>query len=176
VTGKSACLPCHRFILPCGKTREPFSLAHEIERPGAVADDAGTVSRNLVSSTLSQSGVNEYWLTAARKGRISGRNEPNRTQSCDFWAQKPPIFAQNGTRKSPLIMFRRRELMMLALGAAAQAYAWKTTNILTYMDFTKRNQFSPDVKERLPGRANQLAEERRVISPNSRRGVHRGAS
>ena len=108
--GKSACLPCHRFILPCGKTREPFSLAHEIERPGAVADDAGTVSRNLVSSTLSQSGVNEYRLTAARKGRISGRNEPNRTQSCDFWAQKPPILAQNGTRKSPLIMSGRREL------------------------------------------------------------------
>jgi hypothetical protein len=40
-----------------------------------------------------------------------------------FSAQKPPIFAQNGTRESPLIMFGRRKLIMLALGAAAQAHA-----------------------------------------------------
>jgi hypothetical protein len=35
--GKSSCAPCHRFILPCGITSEPFSLAHEVEWPGAVA-------------------------------------------------------------------------------------------------------------------------------------------
>ena len=75
--GKSACPPRHRFILPCGITSGPFSLAHEIDCPGAVAYDAGSVSRNLVSSSLRQSGVNECWLTAARRGRISRRNEPN---------------------------------------------------------------------------------------------------
>ena len=75
--GKSACPPRHRFILPCGITSGPFSLAHEIDCPGAVADDAGAVSRNLVSSSSRRSGVNECWLIAARTGRISRRNEPN---------------------------------------------------------------------------------------------------
>jgi hypothetical protein len=61
-----------------------------------------------------------------------------------FSASKPPIFAQNGTRKSPLIMFWRQELI---IPPVAGAVASKTTYILTYSGFTKQTQFSPDIKE-----------------------------
>jgi hypothetical protein len=47
---------------------------------------------------------------------------------------------------------------LLALGGPAQAMRRKITNILTYMDFTKQTQFSPDIKERLPDGANRLTE------------------
>ena len=46
----------------------------------------------------------------------------------------------------------------------------KTTNILTYMGFTKQNQFSPDIKERPPDGANRLTEERRG---KWRKAIHR---
>jgi hypothetical protein len=68
-----------------------------------------------LAASSRQSCVNECWLTAARKGHIPGRKRIQPNPIMRFSAAKPPIFAQNGTRKSPLIMFGRRELIMFAL-------------------------------------------------------------
>jgi hypothetical protein len=93
-------------------------------------------------------------VNGGAQGTISGGANP----IMRFLGSKPGYF-RNASRKSPLIMFRWQELIVPPVaGAVAQAMRPQITYVLTYMDFTKQTQFSPDIKERPPDGANRLTE------------------
>ena len=117
-------------------------------RPRTPRQRIGPSRMSLDTCSPRRSCVNPGWLTAARDGRISGGNKPNRTQKTRFSAQKPPISARNGTSKCPLIMFRAPEINQARLSRAQRAGApesWRLSmeKLLIYLfivGFTKQTQ------------------------------------